>query len=576
MKDRKGLSVLLLICILSCTAVLALLSASADNQKLPEQIWVEPSGSNGISARISLIKPETGSGDESQDPADTVVYCLFLPGSADPEECFLSWDGGMQAEAGGAVYDSGECPVPPVSTGKTYIFKNQNTTRMVTVEVFQGSAKVHPVFIEIDEGNGNPSIGQMKGDADHKTACTGRINIAGQWYEMPKIKGRGNATWTLGGDKRPYNITLKNKICFPGVDSAAARTWSFLAEGFDCSLLRNRAGFFLAREMGIGQDTVSADVWMNGEYQGCYTVTPKTDSFVPWNGFMIEEDNYIEPAVEDGGDPQFQLDGLYGPVTVPAGFNLITVKKMGDGLLMKDGAVDESPDHLRAAAAGIRDWLQEAWDAVRSDDGFNPATGKYYTDYIDIESFARMYLVQEYVKSFDICSGSILFYRNGQTDADKLTAGPLWDMDAALGATIRNELLGRADDAEHGDRRSGEGDFIANIEENKTSVFKTLGRHEDFMREVEYQYSINQQAFDHLDEEVAQMVNDIEASALMNYTRNRRDIRVQNAHKYRTATELGSGQYRQVYLATREWADYVRNLRTFIVTRSLWFRNKYG
>ena len=34
---------------------------------------------------------------------------------------------------------------------------------------------------------------------------------------------------------------------------------------------------------------------MNGEYQGCYTVTPKTDSFVTDDGYMIEQDK-LYPA----------------------------------------------------------------------------------------------------------------------------------------------------------------------------------------------------------------------------------------------------------------------------------------
>ena len=85
--------------------------------------------------------------------------------------------------------------------------------------------------------------------------------------------------------------------------------------------------------------------------------------------------------------------------------------------------------------------------------------GKYYTDYIDIESFAKMYLMHEYVKSYDVCAGSILYHRDGQTDNDKLIAGPLWDLDNAMGSVYNNDLLGW----QAQDRRSGAGDFIPNI-----------------------------------------------------------------------------------------------------------------
>ena len=45
-------------------------------------------------------------------------------------------------------------------------------------------------------------------------------------------------------------------------------------------------------------------------------------------------------------------------------------------------------------------------------------------------------------------------------------------------------------------------------------------------------------------------------------------------------TDLGSGRYRQVYLATldskTDWARYAANLKTFVTTRSLWFSDRYA
>jgi len=244
--------------------------------------------------------------------------------------------------------------------------------------------------------------------------------------------------------------------------------------------------------MGVGQDTISADVWINGEYRGCYTITPKNDSFITKNGFLIEEDNYKElTPVAEGGDPQFALEGMNGGLLFN---NLITVKKIGDNLLKIDGEVDESPENIEKAAAGIRNWLQDAWDAIRADDGYN-AKGKYYTEYIDVESFAKMYLLQEYIKSNDVCAGSIFFHRDGAGAEDKLIAGPLWDLDCALGLAEKQQYLA--------DPRSGKGLFITQISKSRgTSLYKTLGRHDDFMDEVRRQYSIYQPEFDAFAEDV--------------------------------------------------------------------------
>ncbi len=530
----------------------------------PTALWIDPSETNGIASRIDVFRNRTG-------------YQLFLPGSAVLSECFLSWDGDMQATVDGQMYRSGSCPVPALETEAVYSFNDETQTiASFNITVYQGSADVQPVYIVIDESGDNPTIAEMDSDPDHEVTCTGQINIGGQWYELSKMKGRGNVTWDKAEDKHPYNITLGTKIKFPGIDSEKTKKWSFLAEIFDHSLLCNRSGFYLAHEIGVGQDTASADVWMNGEYQGCYTVTPKTDSFVTKDGFLIEQDNYLEPSVADGGDPQFTLVGLKEASGWSSCYNRITVKKMGDNLLLKDGEVDESPENLTAAALQIQAWLQDAWDAIRSDDGYN-SKQKYYTEYIDIESFAKMYLMHEYVKSYDVCAGSILYHRDGQTDNDKLIAGPIWDLDNALGATFRNRDIGPADDRVNGDRRSGEGLFIQNILEYKSSVYKTLSKHEDFMAEVTYQYNKYKAVFNGLEGIVENMADSIEASARMNH------IKVEevsdNFHYYRFAATLGSGQYQQTYLTTTDsktdWGNYVANLETYIRTRTLWFADNY-
>ncbi|MBO4677098.1 MAG: InlB B-repeat-containing protein, partial [Oscillospiraceae bacterium] len=574
----------ILIIALILVFALQLMPFTASAADAPTQLWVEPSDTNGIPARIDVFKMKTGS------TSTTYTYQVYLPGNAVPANCFLSWDGGATVTINGTPYESGACPLPQVGTETTYDFKNGNQSlASLKIVVYQGSPNVQSVFIEINESLG--TIAAMDNDINHNTVCSGTIFINGVQYELTKMKGRGNATWTGSEDKKPYNITLGKKINFPGINSEKTKKWSFLAEITDHSLLSNRSGYHLAYELGIGQDTTSADVWMNGEYQGCYTVTPKTDSFVTKNGFMIEQDNYKEPSVANGGDPQFSLEGLVSHVessTWTSSYNYITVKKMGDNLLGQNeaGETDESPENLSAKAAEIQKWLQDAWDAIRSDDGYN-SKGKYYTDYIDIESFAKMYLMHEYAKSYDVCAGSILFHRDGTSDEFKLIAGPMWDLDNAMGSTCQNSYLGNADDRRNGDRRSAEGYFIANISnyrnygsEYKTSIYKTISKHADFVEEVNRQYNKYRSAFDNLENDVAQMISDIADSARMNHIKvNDISGTYKNVHKYSSATTLGSGEYRQTYLATTnsktDWANYAANLKTYIHARSLWFYNTY-
>ena len=559
---KKLISLVMTLMLLTIMAPAVTLTADAATA--PTKLWVAPSEMNNIPAQIDVFKQKTGG--TNQNP--TYTYQLFLPGNAVLNDCLLSWDGDATATVDGTSYTSGSCPIPPVGTQKTYTFKSGNST-LATYNLisYQGSPNVQSVFIDIDESQG--TIAAMKNSKDN--SCSGVIYINGQQYGLTKMKGRGNASWDNAVDKKPYNITLESKINFPDVDSGQTKKWSFLSEVLDRSLLCNRSGYHLAHELGIGQDTTSADVWMNGEYQGCYTVTPKTDSFVTKNGFMIEQDNYLEDPVAQGGDPQFTLDGLKEASGWSSCYNRITVKKMGDNLLGKNeaGEVDESPENMEAKADEIQSWLQDAWDAIRSNTGYN-SKGKYYTDYIDIESFAKMYLMHEYVKSYDVCAGSILFYRDSMNDADKLIAGPLWDLDNAMGSTYANRDLGS-----QSDRRSAQGSFIQNITEYKTSIYKTISKHNDFMEEVSFQYNKHKSEFDSLETDAAQMISDIQASATMNHVKVT-DIgnnTGKNNHYYSNNTSLGSGQYVQSYVKTTNWANYAANLKTYIHTRSLWFAN---
>ena len=571
---KRLLSMLLVLCMVFSLVPAVSLTASAAQGDLPTTMYVEPSETNGIPARIDLWKTGSSGGGQWGGGGGSTTYELYLPGTVDPTNVFLSWADGLQASVDGKTYASGACPIPAPGESKTYTFTKGSSNASFNVKTYQGSSKVKAIFIDIDESKG--TIAAMDGDRNHETSCSGVVYIDGVKFSLDKIKGRGNYTWSQSKDKKAYNLTIDQKVSILGIDCEPTKKWSILSEIADHSLLCNRSGLGLAHELGIGNDTASADVWMNGEYQGCYTVTPKYDSYVTKDGYLIEDDNYKEDSIENGGDPQFALDGLNGVNGQWGGggsdYNLITVKKMGDNLLMVNGAVDESAANMTAAANKIKDWLQDAWDAIRSTDGYN-SKGKYYTDYIDIESFAKMYLMHEYVKSYDICAGSILFHRDGQSDEDKLFAGPLWDLDNGMGSTQNNGSLGSA-----GDRRSGKGAFITEINEYKTSIYKTIGRHEDFMEEVYRQYNLYRANFDNLPNVVQTMADDIEASAMMNH--NKVESVGYNNHNYGSDQTFERGtEYEQNMKRTgdnkTDWPNYVNNLKEYVKARSLWFANTY-
>ena len=546
---KKIVSILLAVSMVFALLPGYALAAAAGEGTLPSVLSVEPSEQNKLPAAIDLVLR-----DKDNDNGD---YCLYLPGNTDASACFFSWEGSLNGTEGPRSYESGAMPVPPVGESKTYYFSDGSNETSFTVTTYQGSAAIPPIFIEIDESLG--TIHAMNSDPSHNKECTGIIFIDGEEYELDKMKGRGNATWNMAKEKRPYNITLGSKVSsILGIEMPEkTKKFSLLANIADRSLLRNKIGYDMSYAMDIGLDSASADVWMNGEYIGVYLVTPKNDSFITDDGYGIEDDNYTEPPIEQGGDPSFELDNAVQPY---AKRTRITVKKIGDNLL-PDG---ESVESLKAASAQIQDYLQDVWDAIRSEDGYN-AKGKYYTEYLDMESWAAMYLMQEFVRGFDANAGSLLFHRDGTTEADKLYAGPMWDLDNAVGSNQGGGAHGVT-------LADANGWFLRNIGDDKGSIYQAIGKHEDFMDEVYRVYNENQAVFDEAAANVVVLSRDLAASAEMN------DIRVtketyNNAY-YSGQSVLAAGtEYEQVYKATRSWQDYVDNLETFVSVRAHFFRD---
>ena len=89
-----------------------------------------------------------------------------------------------------------------------------------------------------------------------------------------------------------------------------------------------------------------------------------------------------------------------------------------------------------AAMKYISEYYQEFEDAVYATDetgaytGYNTATGKYFYDYVDMDSLVKVFLLQELSLNCDGFISSVYFYK----DADGMMyAGPVWDQDMTFG-----------------------------------------------------------------------------------------------------------------------------------------------
>ena len=111
------------------------------------------------------------------------------------------------------------------------------------------------------------------------------------------VKVRGNST--SSGAKKPYNIKLSAKKDVLGM--GRAKKWCLLANMYDKTMLRNKLSYDFAAD--IGMDFVSAsefvELYLNGEYRGCYLLTEaleigetRVDLLVEENEFLLEYEPY--------------------------------------------------------------------------------------------------------------------------------------------------------------------------------------------------------------------------------------------------------------------------------------------
>lgn len=480
---------------------------------------------------------------------------IYLPGSADTSKLQLSWSGkGYRLKTTeGRYYENGTAPI--VEAGHSVVYSVVNNKEKIIQKIvfhtYCGSKSVPGLFINVDSSNGKATMDDVNESKDKIVSCAGNVSM-GNMKAYMSLKGRGNSSW-IRSKRKSYNIKLfsdekqtkKYKLTWIENQEKKTNKYSLISNGIDRSLMRNKVCQELACAMGIGMPTQYVDLWVDGTYYGNYLLTPKTDYTAPSKGYMLELDNCKDPE-----DYQFKLKNM----KIVNRLTVITVKDNSS----------ETP------VSEIESYMNEVWDSIRADDGYNKKTGKYYGDYIDLDSWAKLYLMLEYNKNFDMFGGSNFMYRHGNEPSEKLYAGPYWDADASLRYEWANPQISVPK------QLSAAEWYIENLNTTKCdSWFKMLGKHADFRKKVREVYEANKSAFNDIPSEIDSLQRDLQDSAEMTYVKwplNENIYANSNIGllKKDTIYEKGTA-YEQRYYKTNNWNDYIKNLREYTRVRSQFF-----
>lgn len=221
-----------------------------------------------------------------------------------------------------------------------------------------------------------------------------------------QIRGRGNSSWK--SNKKPYKIKLAKKAAMVGM--ARSKHWALLS-----ATEHTVAGLSLGKVAGMPwtPDFRPVEVFLNGDYVGLYFLTEtirieknrlniykqkdqETNPTLINGGWLVEVDNYRHEC-------QFTIRENFQ-------WNL-TVRY-------------HSPEDLSAMQ---REWLVNEFTAMNAAIYSTDKTSTTWEKYIDVESMARYFIIQEIMDNPDGFHGSFYLHKD-YGGSSKWVAGPVWDL----------------------------------------------------------------------------------------------------------------------------------------------------
>ena len=478
---RKGYSVLpvvlwMTLALIVCAGLINLLQGGKKPDE-PERRQLEseeavlnrPDGLSGLlfSDKKILMTEDGWFGLVKDD--ESGIWYAYVPAEMKGQlYAFFDSDRSLDIEGEGLSesFESGDA-LPAFAEDEQYTFSlpafEDKEAESGTV-VFLYTENVPSMYIDTESG----SMEAVDSDKKHQTEEEAAYRI----YQtdgtpdssgMCAIKGRGNSTWSQA--KKPYNLKLRSDNSLLGMDKCSKL--SLISNYWDSSQMRQYYGFEMAERLGLAYtpQTRMVNVYLNGRYHslclhtqrinvdgGTVKITDLDEKNDRANRGSGDPDPVVMDTDEDGnealayafgkepadltGGYVIEFDSRYDKEdcwfeteTRHMVFKSPQMPSVGEYEYMS-GYVREAEKALFAGAV-VDENGEAAEDVFDETDGVNPDTGKSVWDYFDMDSWARMYLVQDFTVQSDDEYYSFFFYKEAGNPL--LYCGPIWDFDLCLG-----------------------------------------------------------------------------------------------------------------------------------------------
>jgi hypothetical protein len=272
------------------------------------------------------------------------------------------------------------------------------------------SAGVPALYIDVRSGNmdyiharkGNKEAGTMR-----LYTADGQLNATAV---VDSLQGHGNSTWQPWMAKKPYSLRLSRDTDLLGL--GAGSRWVLLADAFDLSAIKNKMTYDMAKNAGMpyAPDCQWVDLYLNGMYAGLYLLTERNEIHPNRVDVPLESSFLVSWEIES------RMIAQGNPYVNTARGTTLRVHQSGVSL-----------DNVQ------RVW-QSVENAIFAEDSIDPVTGKHLQDLIDLDSWAKLFLIDEISAEYDAGRLSKFFYYKETDGIGKIYAGPVWDKDDGFAA----------------------------------------------------------------------------------------------------------------------------------------------
>lgn len=345
-----------------------------------------------------------------QNPADGIWY-LFLPSGTNFSAVSLNYTGNITEVSSGTLS-------PDTHTLSGCFAKNGDSVTLHLPETEIRIKAMCSTLPALQISLKDTTLAKIHQDKNVKYSGNslilsdqnGNVQLSSGGIEM---KGRGNSSWNLY-EKKGYQIKFNDKVGVLGM--SPAKKWILLPNSSDDSMIRNMLGMDLSKrlDMAYTPSFQYIDLWIDGDYRGTYLIGEKIEvsgsrvSLKNEKGILMEQDSIFYASEE-----HWFYDSLSD--------KYFTVK---EAVNEDDKAVLQSSiNEFHSALDGLMQYLYSTPP--------EEVTLKALSSMIDVDSFAKYYLINEYTTNREANHSSQYWYKDGAGDV--LHMGPVWDFDTCMG-----------------------------------------------------------------------------------------------------------------------------------------------